>query len=210
MGIQDEVRLFKQLTDNVKTAINETYESIFTCEKNVDDLLKLAPCVFSEKEFFELLEVRQEFYFRVGRFERMATRMTNMPIIMDTMEVMQLQAIILTINESFDMLSHYVHQFNTRFQSDQFDIDKFIFLQKIQNFGMDYDAVDYVELQQYIKDIHNMFFIVKVKDYLDIDFNEKYGSDTNVLSIKPFKTRVDANMYALRNGISRDYIFTRI
>ena len=75
---------------------------------------------------------------------------------------------------------------------------------------MDYDAVDYVELQQYIKDIHNMFFIIKVKDYLDIDFNEKYGSDTNVLSIKPFKTRVDANMYALRNGISRDYIFTRI
>ena len=223
MGIQDEVRLFKQLTDNVKTAIDETYESIFTCEKNVDDLLKLAPCVFSEKEFFELLEVRQEFYFRDGRFERMATRLTSIPIIMDTMEVMQLQAIILTINESFDMLSHYVHQFNTRFQSDQFDIDKFIFLQKIQNqveaqaynaiiqnFGMDYDAVDYVELQQYIKDIHNMFFIVKVKDYLDIDFNEKYGSDTNVLSIKPFKTRVDANMYALRNGISRDYIFTRI
>lgn len=210
MGIQDEVRLFKQLTDNVKTAIDETYESIFTCEKNVDDLLKLAPCVFSEKEFFELLEVRQEFYLRVGRFERMAARMISIPIIMDTMEVMQLQAIILTINESFDMLSHYVHQFNTRFQSDQFDIDKFIFLQKIQNFGMDYDAVDYVELQQYIKDIHNMFFIVKVKDYLDIDFNEKYGSDTNVLSIKPFKTRVDANMYALRNGISRDYIFTRI
>ena len=30
MGIQDEVRLFKQLTDNVKTAIDETYESIFT------------------------------------------------------------------------------------------------------------------------------------------------------------------------------------
>ena len=209
MGIQDEVRLFKQLTDNVKTAIDETYESIFTCEKNVDDLLKLAPCVFSEKEFFELLEVRQEFYFRVGRFERMAARMTSIPIIMDTMEVMQLQAIILTINESFDMLSHYVHQFNTRFQSDQFDIDKFILLQKLQGLGFEYDAVDYKELQNYIQDMRNMFFIIGIKDINEAE-TEGYGYDTNVLSIKPFKTRVDANMYALRNGISRDYIFTRI
>ena len=209
MGIEDEVRLCKKLTDNVKIAIDETFESIFTCEKNVDELLKLAPCVFSEKEFFELLEVRYEFYFRVGRFENMATRITNMPMITNTMDVLQLQATILSINESFDMLSNYVNQFNTRFQSDQFDIDKFILLQKLQGLGFEYDAVDYKELQNYIQDMHNMFFIIGIKDINEAE-TEGYGYDTNVLSIKPFKTRVDANMYALRNGISRDYIFTRI
>ena len=107
------------------------------------------------------------------------------------------------------MLSNYVHQFNTRFQSDQFDIDKFILLQKLQGLGFEYDAVDYKELQNYIQDIHNMFFIIGIKDINEAE-TEGYGYDTNVLSIKPFKTRVDANMYALRNGISRDYIFTRI
>ena len=137
MGIEDEVRLCKQLTDNVKIAIDETYESIFTCEENVDKLLKLAPCVFSEKEFFELLEVRQEFYFRVGRFERMSTRLKEMPLITNTMEVLELQAVILTVNESFEMLSSYVNQFNTRFQSDQFDIDKFILLQKLESLGFE-------------------------------------------------------------------------
>lgn len=209
MGIEDEVRLCKQLTDNVKIAIDETYESIFTCEENVDKLLKLAPCVFSEKEFFELLEVRQEFYFRVGRFERMSTRLTEMPLITNTMEVLELQAVILTVNESFEMLSSYVNQFNTRFQSDQFDIDKFILLQKLESLGFEYDAVDYIELQNYISDVKNMFFIITIEDYLD-RANDVYGTDMNVLSIKPFKTRVDANIYALKNGISKDFIFTRI
>ena len=209
MGIEDEVRLCKQLTDNVKIAIDETYESIFTCEENVDKLLKLAPCVFSEKEFFELLEVRQEFYFRVGRFERMSTRLKEMPLITNTMEVLELQAVILTVNESFEMLSSYVNQFNTRFQSDQFDIDKFILLQKLESLGFEYDAVDYIELQNYISDLKNMFFIITIEDYLD-RVNDVYGTDMNVLSIKPFKTRVDANIYALKNGISKDFIFTRI
>lgn len=209
MGIEDEVRLYNELTKNVEIAIDETYESIFTCEKNVDDLLKLAPCVFSQKEFFELLEVRYEFYFRVGRFETMATRLKQMPLITDTMTVLELQAVICSINESFDMLSAYINQFNTRFQSDQFDIDKFILLQKLQGLGFEYDAVDYIELQNYIQDVHNMFFIIGVKDIQQAE-TEGYGYDTNVLSIKPFKTRVDANIYALQHGISRDYIFTRI
>lgn len=210
MGIEDEIRLYKQLTDNVKIAIDETYESIFTCEENVDKLLKLAPCALTEKEFFELLEVRREFYFRVGRFERLATKIADMPMITNTMDVLEVQAMIMHVNESFEILSSYVDQFNIRFQSDQFDIDKFIFLQKLENFGLDYDAVDYIELHEYMKDVKNMFFILQVKDYLDEGFNESYGNDTNVLSIKPFKTRVEANVYALKNGISRDFIYIRI
>lgn len=209
MGIEDEVRLYNELTKNVNVAIEETYESIFTCEKNVDEMLRLAPCVFSQKEFFELLEVRYDFYFRIGRFETMATRLRQMPLITETMTVLELQAIICSINESFDMLGSYINQFNTRFQSDQFDIDKFILLQKLQGLGFEYDAVDYIELQNYIQDIHNMFFIIGVKDIQQAE-TEGYGYDTNVLSIKPFKTRVDANIYALQHGISRDYIFTRI
>lgn len=209
MGIEDEVRLCKQLTDSVNQAISETYESIFTCEENVDKLLKLAPCVFSQKEFFELLEVRYEFYFRVGRFERMATKLTEMPMITNTMDALELQAILLSVNESFELLSSYVEKFNVRFQSDQFDIDKFIFLQKIEGYGFEFDAVDYIELNEYIQDVKNMFFVLGIKD-INVAELEGYGYDTNVLSIKPFKTRVDANIYALKNGISRDYIFTRI
>ena len=209
MGIEEEIRLCKQLTDSVLIAIDETYESIFTCEENIDKLLKLAPCVFTQKEFFDLLEIRYEFYFRVGRFERMATKIKGMPMITNTMDALELQAILLSVNESFEILSGYVERFNTRFQSDQFDIDRFIFIQKIEGYGFEFDAVDYVELMEYMSDVHNMFFILGIKD-IDKAEQEGYGYDTNVLSIKPFKTRVDANIYALKNGISRDYIFTRI
>lgn len=209
MGIEDEVRLYNDLTVNVKNAIDETFDNIFTCERNVDDLLKLAPCVFSQEEFFSLLEVRLEFYFRVSMFEKEATRITSMPMIMNTMDALQIQAIMIRINESFEMLSSYVKQFNTRFQSDQFDIDKFILLQKLQALGYEYDAVDYKELQDYIHNPNYMFFIVDFKNPSDAD-SEGYGYDTNVLSIKPFKTRIEAYKYALQNGISRDSICTRL
>lgn len=209
MDIADEVRLYNDLTKNVRIAIDETFDNIFICEKNVDDLLKLAPCVFSQKEFFHLLEIRREFYLRVSMFEREATRINSMPLITNTMDVLQIQAEMIRINESFDILSSYVNQFNTRFQSDQFNIDVFILLQKLQDLGFEYDVVDYLELYEYINDSRNMFFIIDFKHPGAAD-SEGYGYDTNVLSIKPFKTRIDSYKYALEHGISRDSIYTRL
>lgn len=209
MGIEEEIRLYKQLTDNVAIAINETYDSIFTCEENIDKLLKLAPCVFNKDEFFELLTARNELYLRIGRFERLATKIAGMPMITNTMDVLEVQAVIMHLNESFEQLSSYVDKFNIRFQSDQFDVDKFIFIQKVDALQLDFDVVDYDELYDYFSDKANMFYILQVKDYLNEGFDSLYGNDTNVLSIKPFKTRVDANVYALRNGISRDFIYTK-
>ena len=209
MGIEDEVRLFKQLTDNVKIAIDETYDNLFACEENVDKLLKHAPCVFSYNEFMLLLAKRDEFYLRVGQFERMASKLSRLPIIMDTMDVLEIQATMMKINESFEELGSFVQQFNVRFESDQFSIDKFILLQKVSDFGLEYDTVDYMELDELICNQGNMFYVLRVKDCFDTDYDKNYG-DMHVLSVKGFNTRVEANLYALKHGISRDYIKTRL
>jgi hypothetical protein len=69
--------------------------------------------------------------------------------------------------------------------------------------GLEYDTIAYDELEGAFE---HMFLVIQVRDSFDL--GDKYGS-LNVLSIKSFKTRVEANMYALANGVSRDYVITR-
>ena len=61
-----------------------------------------------------------------------------------------------------------------------------------------------------LNDAMNYIFLVcRIKDYGDADLLSDYG-DFHVLGIKGFNTRAEANRYALANGISRQYVITRI
>ena len=87
-------------------------------------------------------------------------------------------------------------------------MNKVMLLERIENLTkLEWETVDWKELDSVMD---KTFLVVKIKDYLDKDFNQDIYMTLNVLSFKGFNTRAEANRYALANGISRDNVITRL
>ena len=136
-----------------------------------------------------------------GRFENAVANMSHPVTIEDAMDI---EDSIQAISIMFGIMSRWIHQANEIIQNKQFDVNKMLLVERIKSVtGLEYDTVAYDELEGAFE---HMFLVIQVRDSFDL--GDKYGS-LNVLSIKSFKTRVEANMYALANGVSRDYVITR-
>lgn len=201
MTIDEEIKFMQELELKIHNKVSITYDSMFHCEENVEELLKIAPFIFSKENFFSLVYDYTRLDKVSGRFENAVANMSHPVTIEDAMDI---EDSIQAISVMFGVMSKWIRQANEIIQNKQFDVNKMLLVERIKSVtGLEYDTIAYDELEGAFE---HMFLVVQVKDSFDL--GDKYGS-LNVLSIKSFKTRVEANMYALANGISRDYIITR-
>lgn len=207
MNINEENEYYLGLTKSVHETIDKVYENIFACEDSMESLLKIAPSIFSYSEFLMLLEDYKKLEEKASKFEGAVVKIRETIGANDIGAVISLDLAINALGAVFMLLNDYMEQANTRIEAKQFDMDKVMLLERIDNkIRLDYDVADYLELNEAMKHI---FIVVRVKDMYDDDFDEAYGV-LNVLSIKGFNTRAEANRYALMNGISRDFVITRL
>ena len=209
MNINEEQKYYVELRNRIKKTIDEMYTNIFNCEDSIEGLLHIAPTIFTHAEFLLLLTDYKNLQQRISVFEHMATEINSQP---DDMTISVDLAIkfdnaISALNLMFVLLMEYIDEANMSIETDKFDMNKVMVLQRIDNTThLEYDTVNWVELDECMD---KMFIVVGIKDMYDKDFDSDYGV-LNVLSIKGFNTKVEANMYALQHGISRDYILRRI
>ena len=209
MNINEEQKYYVELRNRIKKTIDEMYNNIFNCEDSVEGLLRVAPSIFSHAEFLLLLEDYKNLQKKISIFEHMAAEINSQPedMIIDVDLAIKFDNTISVLNIVFTLLMEHIDNANMYIETDRFDMNKVMVMKRIDDIaGLDYDTVDWVELDECMD---KMFIVVRVKDMYDKDFDSDYGV-LNVLSIKGFNTKVEANMYALQNGISRDYILRRI
>ena len=206
MDVREEQQYYIGLTKSVHETIDKMYENIFACEESMESLLKIAPTVFSYSEFLMLLSDYKLLDERASRFERAVMDIREQIGVNDIDSVIKLDGACSALGAVLILLNDYMDKANTRIEAKQFDIDKVMLLERIENkIGLEYDTVDYMSLSDAFK---GMFIVLEVKNRHD-DIGEEYG-DMNVLVINSFKTKVEANRFALANGISRDFVICRL
>lgn len=203
MSVDEEIVFYSALENNLKITIDETYENIFACEESVEGLLQIAPCIFTYEEFVLLLEDCRHLDNYSGKFENAVARMGSPVIVEDAIAI---NNAIRALEAVFILLMDWIDKANLRIEAKQFDIGKTLFLQRVDEVTkLKYDVVDWMSLDEVAE---NMFVVVEIKNRYD-NIESIYG-DMNVLFLKSFSTRAEANRYALANGISRQNVFTRV
>ena len=206
MDVREEQQYYIGLTKSIHETIDKVYENIFACEESMESLLKIAPSVFSYAEFLTLLEDYKKLEEKASKFEGAVVKIRETIGVNDIGAVIGLDLAISALGAVFVLLNDYMDKANTRIEAKQFDIDKVMLLERIENkVGLEYDTVDYISLSDAFK---GMFIVLEVKNRYD-NIGEEYG-DMNVLVINSFKTKVEANRFALANGISRDFVICRL
>ena len=209
MNINEEQRYYVELRNRIKKTIDEMYTNIFNCEDSIEGLLHIAPTIFTHAEFLMLLEDYKKLQQKISAFEHIATKINTQPgdMIVDVDLAIKFDNTISALNLMFILLMEYIDNANMDIETDRFDMNKVMVLQRIDEIThLEHDTIDWVELDECMD---KMFIVVRIKDMYDKAFDSDYGV-LNVLSIKGFNTKVEANMYALQHGISRDYVLRRI
>ena len=208
MTIDEEQRYYLGLTDSVFKTVEDAYENIFNCEDSIESLLEIAATIFSYPEFLMLLNDYEKLQSYAAEFENIVAKLNRPLTVLDSTTVIALDKVIDKINVLFILLADWMDKANTRIEAKQFDMNKVMLLERIENLTkLEWETVDWKELDSVMD---KTFLVVRIKDYLDKDFNQDIYMTLNVLSLKGFNTRAEANRYALANGISRDNVITRL
>lgn len=208
MKIEEEQRYFLGLSDSTFKAIDDMYENIFNCEESIDGLLEIAATIFSYPDFLMLLSDYEKLQSKAANFENIVAKINRPLTPSDVDNVIALDRAMSEVAICFFLLDEWFHKANVAIEAKNFDVSKVMLLERIDNVtGLEWETVDWKELDEAMDKI---FLVVRIKDYLDKDFDSAVYMYLNVLSIKGFNSRAEANRYALMNGISRDCVLARL
>jgi len=191
--------------------INERFQTDFaqvllyftTCEIQILELLKVANCLFNEDEFFKLINDYVEFKEAVKDLEKICTQVSD-----ETKgELLLLGFVIKTqieeAREKFEKLGKFIEKADRLIEQDDVDFEAADLLNDLHD-RLDFDVADYEGFESALS---SNYFIVSTYQKIRDDEPFIYGNLT-VLMVKPFKNKQTAYSYALRNGISRDMIWS--
>lgn len=201
MNVGEEMDMMTKLDKRIRNSIDVTYENIFQCEEAVTELIRLAPCVFDKKTFYDLLRDYRTLDIQTGNFEQIVSQL---PDSIDIASALLVDSIMKQLDKLFNKLVSYIDKANGHFNADEFDFSKIELIGKLKN-KYEFDSVIYEELEEALD---NVFLVCKISDVLDEDYNHSY-EPLHILKIKGFKTRTEAYRYALSQGISMQNVFTR-
>lgn len=201
MRVGEEMDMMVKLDKRIKESIDVTYENIFQCEEAVTELIRLAPCVFDKKTFYDLLRDYRTLDIQTGNFEQIVSQLPD-PI--DIASALLVDSVMKQLDKLFNKLVGYIDKANGCFNCGQFDFSKLELIGKLKN-KYEFDSVIYEELEEALD---NVFLVCKISDVLDEDYNRSY-EPLHILKINGFKTRTEAYRYALSQGISMQNVFTR-
>ena len=203
MTVDEEMKFMRELISKTLDTIDDTYDNMFKCEDTMEELLKVAPFVFSKDQFFSFMEDYRKFEVISGNFEMTVSRS------LDSIEdVMDINNAIEDIRIMFGVLNVWLRKANSIIESKQFDVNKYLLVEHINSkTGLEYDTIDFNELENAF---NGVYLVIGISDVLELkqERDSRYGM-FRVLTIKNFKTKAEANIYALANGISRDYVISR-
>lgn len=206
MTLNEEIIFMQDLHRRTIKAIDDTYESLFKCEENVESLLKIAHIVFTPGDFMCFLNDCRTLDMVSGEFETSAHSARVHTTIEDSMDVFNS---IRKLDSVFSSLARWVGKANGIIESRQFDVNKFMLTKRIDEKGYEYEVANYSSFEKVMEDQKLMFLVIEIVSVFDSpNMDSRYGI-MNVLEIKGFEKRGEAYSYVLQKGLGRESVLTR-
>jgi len=190
----------EELNARVLSELADILLYCYTCELRVLELLKVANCIFNKEEFFETVDSYVRFKSNMEILEKLMDQVDE-PITM--LQIVTLKSMINELKENFEDLVEVLDEADKRIDKDEIDFDSASLLNEM----LDRVAFDIVDFDAFEEALSARYFVMYLMEEHDTGYNPRYGR-LNVLMVESFKTKRMAYTYALKNGISKDMVWS--
>ena len=191
----------EELNIRVMSELTEILLYCHTCEIQVLELLKVANCVFNKEEFFKAVDLYTKFKSNLEILKNLL-KQVDMPITM--LQIIAVKSIVSELKENFDKLVGILEEADRRIDSDEIDYSAAGMLNDL----LDKIKFEIVDFDDFEEALNARYFVACLMNNQDDGYDSRYG-DLIVLAIESFKTKRSAYTYALKNGISKDMVWSR-
>ena len=190
----------KELNIRVMSELTEILLYCHTCKFQVLELLKVANCIFNKEEFFNAVNLYTHFKSNLEILEKILEQV-DMPITM--LQIITVKSMVSELKENFDKLVVVLEEADRRIDRDEIDFGAAGMLNDLLD-KIEFEVVDFDDFKEALS---ARYFVTRLLNNQDVGYDSCYG-DLNVLVIQSFKTKRSAYTYALKNGISRDMVWS--
>lgn len=187
-----------ELNDRVMLELTEILLHCSACEFQVRELFKVANCVFARDEFFALITAFTKFKNNIKNLEDFLYQVDSQ---VSMLQILTIKSMASSLQTDFAELTEMLVVADKRIDDDKIDFDAANMLNELIE-KMDYDIVDF---DGFNVAMTNRFYVAYLVNPNDEDYDSQYG-ELSVLRLASFKSKREAYIYALRNGISRDMV----
>jgi len=190
----------EELNARVMLELTEILLYCYTCESRVLELLKVANCIFNKDEFFEVVDAFTTFKSNMEILENL---MTQVDEDITMLQIITLRSMVNQLKKDFDGLISILEDADKRIEDDEIDFDAASMLNDL----LDKIEFDIADITSFEKALSAKYFVSYLLEYGDANYDSRYGG-LKVLMVEPFKNKRAAYTYALKNGISKDMVWS--
>jgi len=191
----------EELNVRVMSELTEILLYCHTCEFQVLELLKVANCIFSKEEFLNTIDLYTSFKSNLKILESLL-KQVDVPITM--LQIIAVKSMVGELKENFDGLVGILEEADRRIDQDKIDFDAAGLLNGLLDI-VEFEVVDFDDFKEAL---NARFFVSCLVNKQDVNYDPRFG-DLKVLVIQSFKTKRSAYTYALKNGISKDMVWSK-
>lgn len=191
----------EKLTQSLMIALNETLKQCDYCEDRVHQSIKIANCVLTKDEYYNLLTQYQRFENDFGILESLSTQVTERGSILQAISI---AATLKEVHTSIDELVNMMEEINFRIDVQKINLLMAQLMEELVEV-IEYDAIEYETLERALQ---SPFIVLRTLDVLDKEYRSIYYP-LNVLKIESFDSKIDAYQYALSQGIRKEYVIKK-
>lgn len=191
----------EKLTQSLMIALNETLKQCDYCEDRVHQSIKIANCVLTKDEYYNLLTQYQRFENDFGILESLSTQVTERGSILQAISI---AATLKEVHASIDELVNMMEEINFRIDVQKINLLMAQLMEELVEV-IEYDAIEYETLERALQ---SPFIVLRTLDVLDKEYRSIYYP-LNVLKIESFDSKIDAYQYALSQGIRKEYVIKK-
>jgi len=190
----------EELNGRVMLELTEILLYCHICESQVLELLKVSNCIFDGDEFFEVVEAFTTFKSNLEILERVLIQVDEK---ITMLQIITVKSMVNQLKKDFDGLIGILEDADKRIDADDIDFGG----AELLNDMLDRLEFDIVDFDSFEAALGARYFVTYLMEPGDEGYDTRYG-DLIVLMVETFKTRRAAYTYALRNGISKDGVWS--
>ena len=190
----------EELNARVMLELTEILLYCHTCEFQVLELLKVANCIFDKEAFFEIVDLYTSFKSNLEILENLL-KQVDVPITM--LQIITVKSMTSQLKENFDGLVGLLEAADKKIDNDEIDFDAAAMLNSL----LDKVKFEIVDFDAFKEALNARYFVTYLMNHHDEGYDSRYGT-LGVLMIESFKTKRAAYTYALKNGISKDMVWS--
>ena len=191
----------EELNIRVMSELTEILLYCHTCEFQVLELLKVANCIFNKDEYFTAVDLYTNFKSNLEILENLL-KQVDVPITM--LQIITVKSMVTELKENFDGLVGILEEADRRIDNDEIDFSAAGMLNDLLD-KLEFEVVDFDNFKEAL---NARYFVTSLMNNKDADYDSRYG-DLKLLVIQSFKTKRSAYTYALKNGISKDMVWSK-